>query len=143
MPMNNYSVGRDVTLTVTTPDGQLATHNVTKFSSKQDTKQQKFTLLNGRIVNMRFPDGWSGTMEVARADDSLDAYIAALEDAYYAGKNEQGCSITEIITEPDGSISEYQYTGVIFTLANAGDWSGEAQVNQQLSWVASRRIKRV
>ena len=143
MPMNNYTVGRDVTLAITTPEGQLATHNVTKFDSKQDTKTTKFTLMNGRVINQRFPDGWSGTMEVARADDSLDAYIAALEDGYYAGKNEQPCSITEIITEPDGSISEYQYTGVIFTLTNAGSWSGEAQVNQQLSFMASRRIKRV
>ncbi len=142
MPMNNFSIGKDITLVVTTPSGQLAVHNVTKFSSKQDSTSNKVKLLNGRMVHQRFPDGWSGSMEVERGDSSLDDYMAAVEANYYAGMNEMPCSITEIIAEPNGSVSEYQYTGVIFSLSNAGDWSGDTTIKQSLSWVASRRIKR-
>jgi hypothetical protein len=142
MPMNNFSVGRDITIAITTPKGELVLHTLTKFSSKQDVTSNKVKLLDGRIIHQRFPDGWSGTADVERADGTLDDYMAAIEEGYYAGQNELPCSITEIIEEPNGGVSEYQYTGVIFTLANAGDWAGDTTVKQSLSWMASRRIKR-
>jgi hypothetical protein len=142
MPMNNFSVGRDITLAVTTAQGQLGLHTITKFTSKQDTTSNKVKLLDGRIFNQRFPDGWSGSLEVERADSTLDDYMAELEANYFAGMNETGCSITEIIQEPNGSLSEYQYTGVVFTLTDAGNWAGDTTVKQTMNWVASRRIKR-
>jgi hypothetical protein len=142
MPMNSFSVGRDITLAITTPGGQLSLGTVTKFSSKQDTTSSKLKLLDGRIFHQRFPDGWSGSMEIERTDSTLDDYMAQVEANYFAGMNETPCSITEIIQEPDGSVSEYQYTGVIFSLSNAGDWVGDTTIKQSLNWVASRRIKR-
>jgi len=142
MPMNNFSIGKDITLVVTTPDGQLTLHTITKFSPKQDTTSNKVKLLDGRIIHQRFPDGWSGTMEIERADSTLDDYMAAVEAGYYAGFNELPCSITEIIQEPNGSVSEFQYTGVIFSFSGVGDWTGDATIKQSLNWVASRRIKR-
>lgn len=142
MPMNNYSVGRDITLAITTANGQLATHNVTKFSSKPDVVQNKVKPLSGQVIHQRFFDGWTGSMDIERADSSLDDYFADLEAGYYAGNNESPCSITEIIQEPDGSVSEYQYTGVVLTLTNAGDWASDTTVKQTVGWVAGRRIKR-
>lgn len=142
MPMNNFSVGRDIILAITTATGTLSTHNVTKFSSKPEYKKSKVNPLDGRIIHQRFPDGWTGTLEIERADSSIDDYFAADEAGYYAGNNSSPCSITEIIQEPDGSVSEYQYTGVVLSLTNAGDWSSDTTVKQTLSFDAARRIKR-
>ena len=71
----------------------------------------------------------------------LDRYIAQQEATYYAGGNELPSSIDETITEPDGSISQYRYTGVMIQLTDAGDKAGDKTINQSLSFAASRRLE--
>ena len=60
MPLNNYSVGRDVTLNITTDAGTLSPTQITKFSAKQDTTSVKVKRINGVTDHIVFPDGWSG-----------------------------------------------------------------------------------
>ncbi len=109
MPVNSFSVGRDVTLNIQTPQGPLVSNLVTGFDSKPDMTEQKVKGLDGITRPVRFFDGWSGKFEIERQDDTLDSYFAMIEQNYYLGIPEAPCSITETIENPNGAISQYRY----------------------------------
>jgi hypothetical protein len=139
MPINGFSVGRDIALDITGAEGPLRLGLITKFSSKPEMTEEKIKGLDGVVRHVRFPEGWSGTFEIERQNALLDQYFAQLEDDYYAGANESPCTITETIIEPTGELSQYRYEGVLLKLEEAGDWEGAKTVKQRLSFVASRR----
>lgn len=141
MPVNNYSVGRDLSLNINTPQGQLRVAKIVSFSSRQDTTDIKVKGLDGIIEHLVIPDGWSGQMDVERKDATLDDYFAQLETNYYAGTNLAQVSITETIKESNGRTSQYRYEGVQLKLSSAGNWSTDQTVKQQLDWMAARRVK--
>jgi len=141
MPQNGFSVGRDYSLDIITQNGPLSFGLIISFSSKQDSTEKKIKGLDGITRPVRFFDGWSGNIEVTRQDDTLDAYFAQLEEDYYNGLTEQGCTITETITEVDGSVSQYRYLGVLLKYDSAGNKSGDDTISQALSFMASRRKK--
>ncbi len=141
MPINGFSVGRDVTLNVITPGGPIPFGLVTKFSSKPVVSEAKVKGLDGVTRHVRFPDGWQGSFDCERQDSTLDDYFAQIEANYYAGLDEKPCTITETITETTGAITQYRYIGVLFKLDDAGEWEGDKTVKQRLSFVAEQRIK--
>lgn len=140
MPVNGYTVGRDVTITIITPLGAVATwEQVTSFSKKQDTVDVKVKRMDGVVDHLMMPDGWSGSIALSRGSSDVDAYFATLETSYYNGVDIGSGSIVETITETDGSVSQFTYTGVMLKLSEGGTASGEAEVKQQIDWVGSRR----
>ena len=52
-------------------------------------------------------------------------------------------TLYQYVTETDGSVSTYQYDGVVFKLAGAGQWKGDQSVKQKLDFFASRRRARL
>jgi hypothetical protein len=141
MPINNFSVGRDISLTVVTASGPLGFNLLTDFQSKQDTTKKRIKGIDGKTRWVRFFDGWSGSLKLERRDSTVDDYFAQLEAAYYAGINEQAVSITDIKQEPNGGLTQYRYFGVLLDLDDAGKWSGDDTVIQSVSFVCERRIK--
>lgn len=141
MPMNGFSVGRDVSLDVIGPNGPLRFSLITKFKSKTETTDQKIKGLDGITRHLRFPEGWSGGFDLERQDSVLDDYFATLEANYYAGLNEQPLTMTETIGEVNGSVSQYRYEQVLLSLEDAGEWEGNKSVKQSLKFVAARRVK--
>lgn len=144
MPVNGYSVGRDVSLAVILPGGQalnIGGDSITNFKSKQDTVDDRRRPINGKRKIVRFFDGWSGSFAVDRQDSTLDDYFAALEAGFFAGQNEQPVSITETIQELSGALSQYRYTDVLMTFEDAGDVAGDKVVTQSVTFTASRRLK--
>lgn len=142
MPVNGYTVGRDVTVTMVTSLGTVSSFSVrTGFSKRQETNDIKVKRADGIVDHLSIPDGWSGTLDYERAGPELDDYIANLETAYYAGTNIASGSIVETITENDGSVSQYTYTGVQMKLSDGGSQTGDNTIKQKLDWVASRRKK--
>lgn len=142
MPMNNFSLGRDVSLDIAASNGQIVSFNlVTSFDKKQMTNKIKIKGIDGVTRYLEVPDGWEGSIDVTRGDRRLDDYVDQLEADYYAGKNVQAQSITETISEPDGTISQWRYEGVMFRLDDGGKFEGDKEVKQKLSWCASRRRK--
>jgi hypothetical protein len=141
MPLNGFTVGRDLSVNIQTPNGALPLTGLTKFTAKPDTTDVKVKLVNGRTQHLIFPDGWSGSFEVERVDSTLDDFFANQEANYYAGFDLNSSTITETITETSGVVSQYQFVGVIFKLDDAGDFAGDATVKQKLSFVAEQRIK--
>jgi hypothetical protein len=141
MPINNFSVGRDISLVIVTAGGPISFNLMTEFQSKQDSTRTRIKGLDGKTRYVRFFDGWSGSFKIERRDSTVDDYFTQLEAAYYAGINEQAVSITDIKQEPNNSITQYRYFGVLLDLDDAGTWAGDATVKQSISFVSERRIK--
>ncbi len=141
MPINGLSVGRDISLDIITPQGPLRLNKITKFTSKPEMVDEKIKPINAAPIHLRFPDGWSGSLEIERDSDTLDRYFAQIEDNYFVGLSETACTITETIIEPRDAISQYRYEGVLLKLEDAGEWEDAKSVKQKVSFVASRRKK--
>lgn len=142
MSQNGYSLGRDVTLAIILPDGSsLHLGKVTKFSSKQDTSDQKIKGIDGITDHLRFHEGWSGSFEMERRGPELDEYFAKLEGNYHAGRDEPPATLQQTVSEPNGQVSQFRYERVLLKYDDAGDWSGDKSVHQKISFVASRRLK--
>lgn len=141
MPLNGFSVGRDVTTTISTSDGTLSPTLITKFSSKQEQTTKKVKGLDGITRTLVFPDGWSGSFDLDRQDSALDDFFATAEANYFAGLDSSSATIMQTITEPNGAVNQYQYTGVALKFDDAGSWASDNTVTQKLSFTAERRIK--
>jgi len=141
MPLNGFSIGRDVTLNIVTGSGPLSLNLITGFQSKQDTVEEKIKGLDGVTRHVRFFDAWSGRFTLERQDSTLDDYFSQLEANFYAGLNEQPATLTETITEVNGSVSQYRYLGVLLKYDDAGEYRGDTSVKQTMSFIASRRVK--
>ena len=141
MPVNNFSVGRDITLTIVTASGPLNLNLITMFQSAPETAEVKVKGLDGVTRHARFWDGWRGSFAVERSDSTVDDYFAQLESNYYLGVNEQPATITETVTETNGSVTQWRYLNVLMKYDDAGSWAGDQTVKQKISFVAAQRQK--
>ena len=141
MSLNGYTVGRDIALDVIGAQGPLRFNQIISFMSKPDTTDQKIKGLDGITRHLRFPDGWSGSFEIERQDSTVDDYFTQIEANYYAGLNEIPVTVTETITEVNGSVSQYRYLQVILVLEDAGTYKGDASVHQKVRFMSARRVK--
>jgi hypothetical protein len=139
MPISGFTIGRDVSIDITMPQGPVRFSIVTGFSKKQISTGIESKGLDGKNRFGEIPSGWEGTVDVDRANPDLDRAFAYLEGLYYAGLNVPESAITETITEPDGSVTQWQYVGVAFKYDDAGNAQGDAKVTQKFSWKASLR----
>jgi hypothetical protein len=150
VPVNNFNVGKDVSIDIDTGEGPIEFALLTGFSARQDSTDLRVKGLDGLVRHMYLPDGWSGTFEMERGPvegngSDVDTFFADLEEKYYtASPGDVGLgamTITEIISEPGGGVSTYRYDGVQLKLDDAGSWSGDNTVKMSVSWMAARRKK--
>jgi hypothetical protein len=114
--------------------------HVTGFEANQVTMAIRVDRLDGVQLGAELPKGWSGTFTLDRGSAAADDFIAAIEQAYLAGQSIPAGTLYQYVNEPDGSTSTYQFTGVVFKLASAGAYRGDAPVAQRLSFYASSRV---
>jgi hypothetical protein len=138
---NSYNVGSDSSLNVIANGAVLSSTILTSFDFKQVSTQLKSVGIDGKNRYRELEEGWSLSMEFDRGSDTLDAFIAAKEAARYSGAPPPVMTITQTITNPDGSIAKYRFSGVTVKLENGGKWAGDSKVTQTLTGMASRRIK--
>ena len=141
MPINNLSVGRDITINLHTSQGELQVTTVTSFNARPNAVEGQVEPLDGSPIPYVIPNGFSGTIEFERTDASLDDFWDDYEDAYYLGQNLRASTITETINEVDDSQSQYIYTNVFFKADDLGPWSRNGTVKQTLSFHGARRQK--
>lgn len=139
MPVNGLSVGRDITLTFTNNQGTITTNRIKMFSCKQKTSNRETAALDGINRHINIPMGWEGNFEMERVSRVIDDYFANQEAIYYSGQNVPTITITETITEPDGSVSQYQFVGVVMSLESAGEWKADDYVTQKVAFSAQQR----
>ncbi|MBN7122895.1 hypothetical protein BSU01_14420 [Erwinia billingiae] len=141
MPQLGYTLGRDVAVDINTPTGKLRIPKIMGFDSKPQVSTNKIVPLNGISDELQIPNGWNGTINAERQDGTLDDFWAQWEENYFNGIDQQKGTITETITESNGTVSVYRYEGVSFHLTDAGNKTGDKTVAQVLSWTANRRKK--
>lgn len=139
MSISVFSVGRDTQLVVIGPAGRVDLTHVIGFESKQLTQSIRINRLDGNHLGAEIPKGWEGSFEIERGDSTVEDFIASMEQSFFNGDIGTTGSMYQYVTEADGSISTYQFDGVVFRLANAGQWRGDAAVKQKLEFFASRR----
>jgi len=139
MALTTFSIGRDTQLVIMGPSGRIDLNHVTGFESRQLTAPVRVSRIDGTQLATELPKGWEGTFEVERGTSTLEDFIASLENGYYAGTPLQQSTMYQYITEADGSVSTYQFIGVVFKLASAGVWKGDASVKQKLDFFATQK----
>ena len=137
------SIGHDVTVTIfdVTSNSIVSFPARTGFSAEPITKTINSEPLNGPPQFAEVPNGWRGTLDFDRTDNSIDVYFANYETTYYAGANPLSGTITQTIQEKNGSVTQYQFTGVAMKLAQAGMWKAAEKVAMRVDWNASQRIQ--
>lgn len=142
MPVNGYTVGRDITVNMVGPDGVqiiLPPDQVTGFDKRPLKREDWSRPLNGPPQPLYMPDGWHITFDADRKDETLDTYQSDQEQAYWAGENMLSGTILETITETDGSVTQYRYDGVQFWVEEPGNAKADGLVKQRVTGAASRR----
>ena len=138
---NQFSIGRDAQLTIMSATGPLTFNIITGFDSKPSYKKLESDAIDGTKRVRNLPNGHSGGFKIDRADSSAEDYFLQQEANFFAGLNPDTVTITETITEGNGSVTQYQFTGVTLSLEDAGSWAGLEKVNQVIGFEASRKIK--
>jgi hypothetical protein len=141
MPLNGYSLGKDATFTVVLPTGTLTLNGLTAFTSKPIYEDIKSKPLNGVPIFSTIPQGHQGSFKVDRSDYTIDTYFTTFEAAYFAGQNNQPGTILETIQEADGSITQWQYNGVILKLTEAGTFEADKKVEITIEFQASTKVR--
>ena len=141
MPVNNLSIGHDVTVTIFDVVSQsiVSFPARTGFSAEPITKTINSEPLNGPPLFAEAPNGWKGTLDFDRTDPSIDIYFANYEATYYAGANPVSGTITQTIQEKDGSVTQFVFDGVAMKLSQAGQWKAAEKVAMRVDWNASTR----
>lgn len=144
MPLNSFNVGADCRLVVQHPlavGGQLDLGDVTNFKAAQQTKALKYTRLDGQTKLAEYPQGWSGSFQLERTGHALDDFICTIEQATLNNQNPNTATLYQYISELDGSISTYQFAGVVFKMEDSGTYAGAETVKQTLNFEASTRVR--
>jgi|SRR5580698_3469367 hypothetical protein len=139
MTLTTFSIGRDTQLVIMGPAGRVDISHVIGFESRQITTPVRVSRIDGTQLGTELPKGWEGAFEVERGNSVLDDFIAVLEQNYYNGLPVQTGTMYQYITESDGSVSTYQFVGVVFKLTSAGTWKGDASVKQKLEFFGTQR----
>lgn len=139
MPVNQFNIGKDFVIDLTTQLGVQSFIIATEFQSKQNTHSINSMAMDGIMRFAELPAGWEGTLKFDRASPAIDQFFATLEANYYGGIPITAASITETAVEVDGSITQWLYYGVAFKYDDAGSKSGDKKVEQTISFKASGR----
>lgn len=142
MPVNGYTTGRDVTVTIVGPGGTnviLDPTQVTQFDAKPLKKEDWSRPLNLPPIPLYMPDGWRGTIQADRKDSSLDDMQDAQELSFWAGQNMRSGTIMETITESDGSLTQRRFDNCQFWVEEPGAYHGEGKITQRVEFCASTR----
>lgn len=141
MPYNTFSVGNDCQIVVMGPFRRVDLAHVTGFEASQVTQAVRVDRLDGVQLGAELPKGWSGVFSLDRGSSAVDDFIAAVEQAYFAGQTIGAGTLYQYVNEPDGSTSTYQFSGAVFKLSSAGNYKGDAPVTQRLQFYASKRVR--
>lgn len=144
MPVNGFTVGRDVTITITGPGATtivISSDQVTQFDAKAGKREVWSRPLNSPPRPVYMPDGWQGTIHVDRSDATLDTFLANLELNFWNGQNTLPGSVLETITEDDGSITQWHFPNCMFWVTDPGAYHADGIVQQRLEFCCGTRVR--
>ena len=143
MANNSFSIGHDISVDIfdIVSGKQVIFPLITGFSAEPQTKQISSEPLNGPPLYAENPNGWRGTIDFDRTDNSIDLWFAGREAAYFKGQSIYNCTVTQTIQEKDGSVTQFRYPNVALKYSQAGAWKASDKVSLRLDWMGSTRIQ--
>lgn len=143
MPVNNMNVGRDFSFGLydsntgaLVPLGDVQTVKVTAVY--HDIKSAPYNSVP-RFGHV--PDGYKGTMTIVRTGSELEELQLLLNQRFNNGNVMSPGYLNETVTNTDGSVVRYQYTGVDFKIVELSDVSREKVVTQSLEFMAADKVR--
>lgn len=83
------------------------------------------------------PDGYKVEFTITRSGSALENFAVAAAQSFNNGQVQNPGFLNESITNPDGSISRYQYTNFVVFLTDHGAISRDKVVTLKLEGMAS------
>lgn len=139
--LDGLTSGQSTRLTIVDIDGVKNFSIIEAFSASENANIPDHTAMDGITRHPKFHMGWSGSFTYQRGSPALDNYIASSERNYYEGGDQVDATITQTISELDGTKSEWQFTGCVFMLTDGGQYSGTDIVKQSVTFKAKRKIR--
>ena len=143
MSVNGFSIGHDLSVDIVdiVTGKQVVFPLITGFSAEPQTKQISSEPLNGPPLYAENPNGWRGTIDFDRTDNSIDIFFAGREAAYFKGVSLFNVTITETIQEKDGTTTQFRFPNCALKYSQAGQWKASDKVSLRLDWMGSTRIQ--
>ena len=141
MPNNTLSLGHDVTIDIfdIASGKHIIFPNGTGFHAQPKYKTVTSTPLNGDPLQADNPDGWHGSLEFDRVDNSIDVWFADREARYWRNQSLFNVSFIQTIQEADGSVSQMRFPNASMKLSDPGSWKSSEKVTIKVDWEASTR----
>ncbi|WP_407146241.1 hypothetical protein [Bradyrhizobium sp. ORS 86] len=143
MPVNGMNVGVDYSLLYY--DGTSGTlvnlgdvQNVKITGLKHDVKSQPY---NDVPRYGYVPDGYKIDFTITRIGSVLEDAMVAFEKNFNTGQIQKPGYLQQTTVNPDGSISRYQYTGMVIFMGDHGDIARDKVVTQSLEGYASTKVQ--
>lgn len=140
MPLNGLTSGIDTKITISDVTGVLAFAILQDFTAAEDATIDKKIAIDGTVRHPKFHQGESGSFSIQRNSDFCDVYFASQEAGYYLGQDQLPVTITQTISESNGTVSTWQFTNVVLKFDDMGNFSGTEIVMQKVSFMSSRRL---
>ena len=143
MPTNGMNTGTDYSLIYY--DG-----NTGALVNLGDVQNVKITALKHDIASKPYNtvpryayvgDGFKIDFQITRTGPDLEVFMATAAANFNAGAVQQPGYLQQTITNPDGSITRFQYTKMVIFLTDHGDISRDKPVTLVLEGMASDKVQ--
>lgn len=111
--------------------------SVNRTAMKHDIESRPY---NGPPRFGYIPGGHSFEFTITRTKSTLDDLAVTREANFNVGVVDQPGYLNETVTNPDGSISRYQYTGFVFFMNDPGNVARETVVTVKCEGRASQKV---
>ena len=142
MPVNGMNVGRDYTILYYDANQGL-------IQSLGDIQNVRITAQKHDIASRPYnqpprfgyiPDGYRIDFTITRTGNQMEGLMVINESNFNNGQIMSPGYLNETITNPDGTLSRYQYQNFVVFMTDIGDISRERVVSQRMVGMASVKV---
>lgn len=141
---NNFTIGQQVELVLMSPNGTPIKNFglLTEFQAAAEKQLIEVAGINngGYIARRVAEKGWKGAFSFARTNGMADWIQWIEESNFYGGNPQNYYTIFQTFQNSDGTLSEYQYQGVVISGFDSGTVRQDADVPMKLDFSAATRI---
>jgi hypothetical protein len=139
-----FTVGRDAQAVLVAPNGTIIDMPLlTQIQTKPQYKRADSTPLNQPPMRRSLPAGHEVMLTFDRLNGNVELAFSQIELNWWAGGTPDGGgtnptgALFVYVTNPDGSQTTRNYQGLSLEFTNAGDFTVDAPVKQEITAFAS------
>ena len=87
------------------------------------------------------PDGYKISFTLVRTNANLENLALDLNALFDSGGSIKSGYLNEVVNNGDGTVSRYQYTGIVWWLTDVADVSREKHIRQKIEAMASKKVR--